>query len=320
MSGNAVTVCDQKFSRKMMKGLHLLRFLLFAGTATVATLAAPSFQIESSGRATVGMPQTAQSPVVVFVISGILNEPTSNMDAVATIENGKIKLPFAEENEAAQARFAKEYFAPGKKYRVTFGGGEVGTATVTESGTGCNNIHARATVEDKGRIPPGLSGLATNLASLARKPSARRAPSADERAAVIKLVNKIYRTRRTTPAQLRTLRTTNLTATDLNGDGAFELIGSFVIETKNKVRKDLLLIAEPGDSGFNAGLVHFQSYQLPPEGFDSSVDFVDQLDVDGDGTAEVFTIQRGFDAYGYNIYKKINRRWRVVLRTIGDAC
>lgn len=71
---------------------------------------------------------------------------------------------------------------------------------------------------------------------------------------------------------------------------------------------------------FKATLVHFQSYKLPPEGFDSAVDFVDQLDLEGDGVAEVFVQEHGFDAYGYSIYKKTNRGWRQVYTTTGDAC
>ena len=248
------------------------------------------------------------------------SEGQANMDAVVLIENGKLRQPYPEYNEAAQRKFASLYFSPGKKYRVTFGGGGVGTATVKSSDMGCNNIHATAVVVDNGKIPAHLSALATDSDSLGRKLSPRRAPTDLERQAVMKLVSQIYRSRQTTPAMLRTLKTTNLTATDLDGDGKFELIGSFVIETKAKARKDLLLIAEPQATNFKAAFVNFQSYKLPPEEFDSAVDFVDQLDLDGDGIAEVFVQQHGFDAYGYSIYKKSRGRWRQVYTTTGDAC
>jgi hypothetical protein len=42
--------------------------------------------------------------------------------------------------------------------------------------------------------------------------------------------------------------------------------------------------------------------------------------MDGDGIAEVVTIDEGFDGYGYSIYKKRNGRWRSVYSGIGDAC
>jgi hypothetical protein len=258
--------------------------------------------------------------LVCVVSRGDSSAGSGNMDAVVLVDNGKLRQPYPEYNEAAQSRFASEYFRPGKKYRVTFGGGEVGTATVRGSEMGCNNIHATALLEDSGKIPAHLSALASDSDSLGRKPTARRAPTDAERAAIMKLVSQVYRSRRTAPALLRTLKTTNLTATDLDGDGKFELIGSFVLETKAKARKDLLFIAEPSGVSFKPALVNFQSYKLPPEGFDSAVDFVDQLDLDGDGIGEVFVTQHGFDAYGYSIYKKSGGRWRQVYTTTGDAC
>lgn len=312
-------------------------FLILASIPTHATLVE-----QTAARKT--------KPVLVLVVSRAdPEEPQSNMDAVVLVENGKLKQPYPED-EAAQKKIAANYFARGKKYRVMFGGGEVGTATVKSWDMGCNNIHAVATVEDNKRIPPRLSALATDSETLGKKPSARRPPTDAERQSVMRLVRQIYRAKGTSPALLNTLKTTNLTATDLNGDDAFELVGSFVIETKAKARRDLLLIAEApsspkppqrpapihaaepagpsvsADASFSAGpplkatLVNFQSYQLPPEGFDSAVDFLDQLDIDGDGVAEVFVQNHGFDAYGYSIYKKTRGVWRQVYTTTGDAC
>lgn len=342
--------------------------ILLADTHTHATLVEQTSPVRKKPKAA----------LVCVVSHSDPEEPQSNMDAVVLVENGKFSQPYPEYNEAAQKKFAGNYFAPGKKYRVTFGGGEVGTATVKSSAMGCNSIHAAATVEDHKKIPPHLSALATDSVTLGKKPAARRPPTDAEREGVMKMVRQIYRARGTLPAAMNTLKTTNLTATDLNGDGEFELIGSFVLESKTpnsnrtktpssirtkrpkvsgptspKVsgttgptgnsRRDLFLIAEPqrstpiqaaGAAGpslsaeasisagppFKASLVNFQSYKLPPEGFDSAVDFVDQLDLDGDGVAEVFVQEHGFDAYGYSVYKKTSKGWRKVYTTTGDAC
>lgn len=69
-----------------------------------------------------------------------------------------------------------------------------------------------------------------------------------------------------------------------------------------------------------AEFVKFQAYQPPPETFLSSVDFVDQLDLDGNGIGEVFAVQGGFDAYAYVIFRKVGGHWRQVYDMIGDAC
>ena len=293
---------------------------LFFGVAAALLLLSLA-TISNQARLIAQKPQPKKLSTLVAVVSRPdADDAQANLDAVVLVENGKLRQPYPEYNEAAQRKFGSEYFATGKKYRVTFGGGEVGSVTVKGFDMGCNNIHATATVEDNGKIPAHLSALATNSDSLARKPRSRRAPTDVERQAVMKLVTQIYRSRGTTSALLRTLKTTNLTATDLNGDGELELIGSFVIETKSKARKDLLLIAEPAGAAFKPALVKFQAYKLPPEGFDSAIDFVDQLDLDGDGIAEVFVQQHGFDAYGYSIYKKSRGTWRQVYTTTGDAC
>lgn len=324
---------QQPFTKVMMRCRRSLRVCLrTAGSALVVTLLL-AVTTSSGGRTSPGIQQPTQDATLVCVVSQLdVENPRGNMDAVLLIENGKLVQPYPEYNEAAQRKFASQYFSTGKKYRVTFGGGEVGSATVKSSDMGCNNIHATALVEANGKSPAQLSALATNSDSLGRKPPARRDATALEHQAVLRLANQIYAARGTTPALRHTMVNYNLTATDLDGDGKFELIGSF-IAAKDRARRDLFLIAQPAGTTrlgippgrpswplFKPALIHFQSYKLPPEGFDSAVDFVDQLDLDGDGIAEVFVQQHGFDAYGYAVYKKSKGRWRSVYTTTGDAC
>ena len=244
----------------------------------------------------------------------------ATLDPVVIVSNGKFQPPFPESDERAQNAFAKNYFGPGQKYRVTFGGGDAGEVTIKKSQIGCNRLHASGEGRVNSRIRGRIMGLASNLKPPAERAVSRRAPTESERAAGMDLVKEIYLARKTPQSWLKLLTTTNLTATDLDNDGKFELIGSFVIQTTANARRDLLLIAEPQQDKFRPALVAFQAYKLPPEQFDSAVDFVDQLDLDGDGVAEVFVIEHGFDAYGYAIYKKQNGRWRKVYSAIGDAC
>ena len=271
--------------------------------------------------------QKRAGATLVCVISRMDSPETDfNMDAVVLVENGKFRLPYAEENETSQQVFGKQYFAAGKKYRVTFGGGEIGNATVKNFGTGCNNIHAVASVTNASKLPADGLALATDSETLGNSAAARRAPTIAERRSVMAVVRQIYRQHGTSPGLINTIKTIKLTATDLDHDGSFEMIGSFIVETTQKARRDLFLIAEPanrhsGATGtFKAALVKFQAYKLPPEGFDSSIDFVDQLDLDGDGVGEVFVQQHGYDAYGYLIFKKSRGQWRQVFAGPGDAC
>lgn len=265
------------------------------------------------------MNSTQKSRTLVCVVSGE-GEAEMSLDAVVFVEGDKLVKPYDEDKDTEWIPFANEYFKTERKYRLTFGGGDAGTLIIKKWDTGCNNLHAKAEVTTSVKLTGRVRGLATNSESLGHKSAARRAPTSAERATVMQLVKGVYRGKRTPQSLLPRITTTNLTATDLDGDGKYELIGSFFIATTNKFRRDLFLIAEPQGAGYKAALVDYQAYQLPPEEFDSAIDFVDQLDLDGDGVAEVFAIQGGFDAYGYSIYRKQKGRWRNVYSVTGDAC
>lgn len=293
------------------------------GLATLALLCAllgsltGAFRVAVSQAVASGPQQKVKT--LVCVVSGE-GESERSMDAVVIVEGGKLERPYAEENEGARTRFANEYFGAGQHYRLTFGGGDAGTATISKWDKGCNNIHATVAVKTLAKIGEGVMALATNSETLGRKQSMRRAPTAAERTSVLKMVKQFYSAKGTPQSMLRRITTTNLTATDLNGDAKFALVGSFLIATQKKFRRDLFLIAEPQDGGYKMALTEYQSYKLPAEGYDSAIKFVDQLDLDGDGIGEVFAVQGGFDAYGYSIYKKQNGRWRKVYSATGDAC
>src|SRR6185436_20559473 len=126
--------------------------------------------------------------------------------------------PFSEEQKNAQKTFAERYFANGRKYRLIFGGGEAGSVTVTKWSEGCNSIHSEITTATSARIGGQVRALATNNDALGQRPPARRAPTEAERDAVMALVKSIYKQRRTPANLLGSLKVTNLTATDLDGD------------------------------------------------------------------------------------------------------
>ena len=259
-----------------------------------------------------------RNSILVFAVSGGPDE--YQMDAVVVVDGKLLRAPFTDEQKDKQKTFAEQYFAAGRTYRLTFGGGEAGSVSLKKWSEGCNSVHADVSVSGSTRLGGQVKALATNSDLLGKKPSSRRALTEAERAAVITLVKSIYSQNRTPASLIASLKITNLTATDLDSDGKYEFIGSFTLAAKNKFERDLFLIAKPQGAAMRADFVKFQAYQPPPEGFLSSIDFVDQLDTDGDGVGEVFAVQGGFDAYGYLIFKKVSGRWRQVYQGIGDAC
>jgi hypothetical protein len=311
IEGEPVTLNTQRNSYKHSSAPILFVVLVLTALVTLAPK-----QQKAAGAAASAQ---RNSPILVFAIGG---EPDGyHMDALASFNGRQFTSPFSEEQKADQKKFGDRYFAAGRKYRLIFGGGEAGSVTVNKWSEGCNSIHSEISVTTTAtRLGGQVRALATNSSSLGQGASTRRAPSEAERAAVMTLVKSIYTQRRTPANLMNALKTTNLTATDLEGDGKYEMIGSFTLTARNKYQRDLFLIAKSDGGGMRADFVKFQAYQPPPEGFLSSIDFIDQLDVDKNGVGEVFAIQGGFDGYGYLIFKKVAGRWRQVFSGMGDVC
>jgi hypothetical protein len=288
--------------------------LLF-GLLLISTVMA---SVPGKGNSTSGTPAQPRKTAVVFAVSAESGE--GSMDAVVIVDGKLLRVPYGDEQKDRQKSFGAQYFAPGKVYRLIFGGGEAGTVTVKKWNEGCNNIHAEVTPSTSARLGGKVMALATNSETLGKRASARRAPTDSERAQMLTLVKSIYSQHRTPAGLIGAIKVTNITATDLNGDGKYEMIASFTSAAKNKFERDLFLIAHQQGAVMRADLVKFQAYQPPPETFLSSIDFIDQLDLDGDGTGEVFATQGGFDGYALLIFKKVGGRWKQVYDMIGDAC
>jgi hypothetical protein len=263
---------------------------------------------------------TAQTrkPTMVFAVSAESGD--GSMDAVVMLNGKQLRVPFTDEQKDRQKKIAGEYFAAGRTYRLIFGGGEAGSVTVKKWTEGCNSVHAEVALATSATLGGQVRALATNSDTLGKRASTRRAPTEAERAAVMTLVKNIYRQNRTPANLIAAIKVTNLTATDLDGDGKYEFVGSFTSAANNKFERDLFLIAKSQATGMRADLAKFQAYQPPPETFLSSIDFIDHLDLDGNGIGEVFAVQGAFDGYAYLIFKKVGGRWREVYDMIGDLC
>ncbi|MDX6443436.1 MAG: hypothetical protein QOH71_510 [Blastocatellia bacterium] len=259
-----------------------------------------------------------RKPTMVFAVSAESGD--GSMDAVVMINGKQLRVPFTDEQKSRQKKIAAEYFATGRTYRLIFGGGEAGSVKVKKWSEGCNSVHAEVGLATSATLGGQVRALATSSDLLGKRASARRAPTEAERSAVMTLVKNIYRQNRTPANLIAAIKVTNLTATDLDGDGKYELVGSFTSAAKNKFERDLFLIAKSQGTVMRADLAKFQAYQPPPETYLYSIDFIEQLDLDGNGVGEVFAIQGAFDGYSYVIFKKVGGRWREVYSMIGDLC
>lgn len=293
--------------RPARAALTLLALLL-----ALPSSAAPDARAQGGG--------SAKSRAVVFAVESSGDEWT--IDPVAEVGAGG-RVAGAGGDEDALKRLAAGLYRPGRKLRVIFGGGDAGALTVKQSTADreCYSTGALVDAQTSARLGGNVMALATDSETLGKRAPSRREPTAAERAGVEKLARQLLARRRLTPAQLRGLRTINLTATDLDGDGTAELAGTFRVNRGAASAELLFLLAESKGGTWAAALANHDPLKradLPdPDLFKEAGDggflseiLLDQLDLDGDGTGELFTFGRSFEGVRYRIYKKTAGRWR----------
>ncbi|HEX8458496.1 MAG TPA: hypothetical protein VF656_14445 [Pyrinomonadaceae bacterium] len=264
---------------------------------------------------------------VVFAVTR-RGDAAFEFEPITVYRRGTFNASIAGDSEAAAlTRFANNYYRAGQRYRLIWGGAEAGTVTAKQSqkATDCSKAAATADVQTAVQIGGNRMALATNSATLGLAKSSRRAPTDAERAQVKTEVERIFREKGVPAPALDKLQTINLTATDLNNDGAFELIGTYMIRRgESQIFIDqLFVLAEPAAGKIKIGVARYNQLKgedfSDPESLESvgqsaflTEVLVDQLDVDADGTGEVFTISYSFEGTNYTIYKRGAKGWSAV--------
>lgn len=179
----------------------------------------------------------------------------------------------------------------------------------------CGNLFAEVGAQTTARLGGAVLALAVSSDKIGSGASSRRAPTEAERASALELARAVYGQQRVGAALVGKMKTVNLTATDIERDGRFELIGSFQIDGANETKHNLFVIFEPTTSG-----KYKAAWKLYESGY-ADTKLVDVVDLDGDGTAEV--IAEGFEIENnsYVIYKRQAGTWRSVYKGGGGgAC
>lgn len=264
--------------------------------------------------------QTAARTTAETVVFSIKKYPDSDtqLEPVVIIKGGKYTYPPVDE-DAPSKQFIETYFRVGRKYRVVFGGGDAGTATVRKAiEPGCVGLLAEIDVETNVKLGGQVEALAVSSDKIGAGPSSRRAPTESERAQALEVARTAYIQRKTPPALLKKMNTVNLTAVDLDRDGKFEMIGGFNIPGANMLAYNLFVIFEQSPAGkYRAAWNWFQ------KGSEESYEdrsLVDIVDLDGDGVAEVIAEGSYYESNDYVIYKRQAGTWRPIYKGGGGGC
>lgn len=307
-----------------------------AGAA--AFIAALLLLAQPSPRASASQQQrrtAARQNSVVFVV---MKDETGDaqVEPVAVIDGrGALAEPASgtEDDGALQAFLARHYRA-GAEYRLIFGGAEAGTLKIRAATPAeCSPNAASADIgAAASKLGGNVMALATDGAHAPRAQSSRRAPTAEERAAAFGVAKRFLMGKRLSASAVeRGTKTLNLTATDLDGDGREELIGSYVVKVGPKVRDTLFLVAAPQGLGFRAALTKYSRVNaremMDPALIDNLGEgglgtelYVEQLDADGDGVGEVFTLSRSFEGTTYRAYQRRRGVWRAAYESYSYRC
>jgi hypothetical protein len=266
----------------------------------------------------------AGGSTVVFAVSK--TEAGATIEPVVVYRGGAFLKPPIEGSEAATNAFVKEYFRAGRQYRLLSGGGEAGTVNVLKyAEQGCLGLNADVTLQTSARLGGKVQALAVSSDTLGRQASSRRAPTDEERSKALELARAAYAKNGIGASLVKKMEVENLTATDLDRDGKAELIGSFrvtnnVTDNSGQWEKShaLFMIFEPDGDGLKAALTWYHG--TTTQGEEEDRDFVDQLDLDGDGIAEVVVAGSYYESNDFIIYKKQQGHWRVVYQGGGGGC
>lgn len=242
-------------------------------------------------------------PVHLFaVLRPDLSDPALIANPVAVYRGGEFTDPLSSPDTEP---FLLSFFEAGREYRVLSGGVDVGTVTIQSRL--CDHCpEAWVRLDARARPTGNVMALATDAPRVARAAGFRRAPESDQRTAALVIAKEALARHGVAAADLADLKIVNLTATDLDGDGSAELIGSYQIG-----RHDLFQLLEPSPDGYRTAV---ERYNFMEGGQTVRQDerLVDHADLDGDGVGEVITIRGSSDGYDYAVYQKKEGRWRQV--------
>lgn len=309
---------------------HLVRAAIFVAVLLVHTPSTPHGPAVASAQRRA----STQQKSVVFVVTTEAGAG-AQVEPVAVVNHrGVFEEPISGGADGdANSAFFEGYYKSGAKYRLIFGGAESGSVTIREAMRAeCAPFAARADISTTAKLGGNVMALATDGTRALRANSSRRAPTERERAAVFQLAKLILMQNKVSASAIdRSTTTLNLTATDLDGDGREELIGSYVVKSGPKVRDTLFLVAAPQGASFRAAVKKHErinaSEMMDPALIDSVGEealltelFIEQFDVSGDGVGEVFTVSRSFEGTAYRAYRRQRGAWRAAYEFYSYRC
>jgi hypothetical protein len=252
------------------------------------------------------------------IVFAVLNSGTT-LEPIGYVSKGKLSETVNGSGDKNEIKsFAKTYYKSNQSYALIFGGAKSGTVSVKSSNANAECAPNTANIRVSGSVHLSklIMGLGTNL-PVKTSGSTRRKPTASEKAEADAIATAEFLKEKLTA---KTLRYQNLTAINVGGSNGDVLVGSYWIELDKLTRGLLFFIAEKGRNGKYT--VGYRDYRKIDQGDMmsgtniSAVDdgmyhelLLDYLDINGDGVAEIFTYQQGFEGSGFVAFQRSGSHW-----------
>jgi hypothetical protein len=295
----------------------------FSGTVGLAFVAA--LTVSAAYAQTTAEAQSSAVPPVIFAVIG----DGKTIEPIALVENRQLVI---EDERSANPNLTKNYYRPGTKYNLIFGGSPNGTVAVKRSnvGTECGGSSADVVAQsEKAKLAGFVMALATNLPANRKATGIRRSPTVTERAEIEALVRNKFRQNKVAASALKQLRYYNLTAVDIDGDGRVEMVGSYWVAPGADRRELLFFIAERTALGKFEFTYTDKSTVTADDLMSGDLKdldtmggelLLDILDYDADGISEIFTIEKAFEGNNYHVYHKSGKQWTKVIDAYVYRC
>jgi len=255
------------------------------------------------------------------IIFGVVNSG-STLEPIGYVSKGKLSATINGSGDKTDLKaFAKTYYKTGQSYSLVFGGAKSGTASVKSSNASAECAPNTANIRTSGSVHFGklIMGLGTNI-PVKTTASTRRKPTASERSAADAIATAEFLKEKLTA---KTLRNQNLTAINVGGSNGDVLVGSYWIDIDKLTRGLLFFIAEKGKNGkYTVGYRDYRKIDQSDMMSGTNITAVDDgmyhellldyLDINGDGVAEIFTYQQGFEGSGFSALQRSGSHWTKV--------
>jgi hypothetical protein len=224
----------------------------------------------------------------------------------------------------AQKDLIDDYYQPGAKYDVFRGGVRAGTVSILPGDNyGCQPIERGAT--RTGKPTPhwrGADAVAGETLGLAHRKSRLRGPTDAETREFLAIVRRVFAIKAVPADALANIKSENLAATDLNGDGRTDFIGSFAVRDSRKSHVLFLVAMRDARGTLRADVIRYdRALNAEDDASAKNWTLVDVEDFDGDGIDEIIVEGHGWEWSWYDILKlKREAEWEVIYSGGGAGC